>query len=64
MREILVLLQARHKNIIKLIDVIVTQDLEKFDTIYLVMEIGRTDIARLLQTMMFLNMRQITKIMY
>ena len=64
LREILVLLQAKHKNIVKLVDVIVTQDIETFDTIYLVIELGRTDLATLLDTMMFLNMRQITKIVY
>lgn len=64
LREISILRQLDHPNIIKLIEVLIEGDPETFNTIYMIMEYFPSDLKRLFNSSIYLNSFQIETIMY
>lgn len=64
LREIAILNRLNHDNVIKLLDIVVPQDLSKFDELYIVLEICDYDFKKLFGRPVFLNELQIKTLFY
>ena len=59
LREITILRKLKHPCIVDLIEICLPKDLNKFDSIYLVLEFGETDLKKLLKSSMNLTVMHI-----
>lgn len=65
LREILLLRELKnHRNVIRLYDIIVTEDVKTFNTLYLIFEYAASDIRKVYRSKYFLTERHIQTIMY
>ena len=66
LREIKLLRCLQHPNVVRLIEVLIQpcSKIEDFDTIYLVLEIADTSLAKLIKSQIFLDHKQVKTIMY
>ena len=65
LREISILRELdNHSNVVKLYDVLITQDLKEFNTIYLVFEYVEGELRRLIRSKSYLNESHVQFIMY
>ncbi len=63
-REIKMLRQLRHPNIVRLLDLKVDESKEKFDSVSLVLEMGETDLRKLIKSALHLEHLHIQKLIY
>ena len=65
LRELSILAKLRDIRIANMVDLIYeSADMDKFDTIYVVLEYCEADLQKLLDSSMFLSMNQVIAIMY
>eukprot|EP01066_Platyproteum_vivax_P012531 Platyproteum_vivax@DN5698_c0_g1_i1.p1 len=64
LREIALLNRLNHDHIVKLLDIVVPKNLEKFDELYLVLEIADSDFKKLFRTPVFLSELHIKTLLY
>lgn len=63
-REIAILRRLHHVNIVGLLDIIEPNDIENFDTLYLVMEYCQSDVKKLVKSATHLQLEHIQLLMY
>mmetsp|Transcript_4404 Transcript_4404/g.5706 ORF Transcript_4404/g.5706 Transcript_4404/m.5706 type:complete len:119 (+) Transcript_4404:185-541(+) len=63
-RELYILVQLRHKNVVALYDIIIPEDPASFNTIYLVMELCESDLASMFSQRLYLSENKIVYITY
>lgn len=64
LREIAILNRLRHEHIVKIVDIIVPENLNKFDEMYIVLEIADSDFKKLCRTPVFLSELHIKTLLY
>ena len=64
LREIVILRQIQHSNIVKLIDVIIPEDHAKFNEIYMVLEFCESDLKKVLKSSIHLELLHIQTIIW
>eukprot|EP01055_Gregarina_sp_Pseudo9_P005305 Gregarina_sp_Pseudo_9__5304@NODE_618_length_2478_cov_331_368594_g584_i0_p1_GENE_NODE_618_length_2478_cov_331_368594_g584_i0NODE_618_length_2478_cov_331_368594_g584_i0_p1_ORF_typecomplete_len431_score103_17Pkinase/PF00069_25/7_5e64Pkinase_Tyr/PF07714_17/8_6e37Kdo/PF06293_14/6_7e09Kinaselike/PF14531_6/8_8e08Pkinase_fungal/PF17667_1/7_8e02Pkinase_fungal/PF17667_1/5e07Pkinase_fungal/PF17667_1/4_1e03RIO1/PF01163_22/4_5e05WaaY/PF06176_11/2_4e03WaaY/PF06176_11/9_7e05FTA2/PF13095_6/1_8e03FTA2/PF13095_6/ len=64
LREIAILNRLQHDNIVKILDICVPEDLNKFDELYIVLEIADSDFKKLFRTPVFLTELHIKTLLY
>lgn len=64
LREIAILNRLEHDNIVKTVDICVPKDLNKFDELYLVLEIADSDFKKLFKTPVYLSELHIKTLLY
>lgn len=64
LREIAILNRLKHDNIVKTVDICVPNDINKFDELYLVLEIADSDFKKLFKTPVFLSELHIKTLLY
>ncbi|XP_055388512.1 uncharacterized protein LOC129617161 [Condylostylus longicornis] len=64
LREIAILNRLKHDNIVRTLDICVPHDLDKFDELYLVLEIADSDFKKLFKTPVFLSELHIKTLLY
>eukprot|EP00922_Rhytidocystis_sp_ex-Travisia-forbesii_P060333 GHVS01089438.1.p1 GENE.GHVS01089438.1~~GHVS01089438.1.p1 ORF type:complete len:459 (+),score=53.65 GHVS01089438.1:334-1710(+) len=64
LREIAILNRLNHENVVKVLDLVVPQDLQKFDELYVVLEIADSDFKKLFRTPVFLSELHIKTLLY
>lgn len=64
LREIAILTRLKHENIVKIIDIIVPENLNKFDELYIVLEIADSDFKKLCRTPVFLSELHVKTLLY
>eukprot|EP01056_Protomagalhaensia_sp_Gyna25_P005082 Protomagalhaensia_sp_Gyna_25__5081@NODE_579_length_3073_cov_573_049440_g449_i0_p1_GENE_NODE_579_length_3073_cov_573_049440_g449_i0NODE_579_length_3073_cov_573_049440_g449_i0_p1_ORF_typecomplete_len433_score59_24Pkinase/PF00069_25/2_1e63Pkinase_Tyr/PF07714_17/2_8e36Kdo/PF06293_14/1_1e08Pkinase_fungal/PF17667_1/81Pkinase_fungal/PF17667_1/6_1e07Kinaselike/PF14531_6/2_3e07RIO1/PF01163_22/2_8e05WaaY/PF06176_11/1_7e03WaaY/PF06176_11/7_1e05FTA2/PF13095_6/1_8e03FTA2/PF13095_6/0_015APH/PF01636_23/1_2e03A len=64
LREIAILNRLHHDNIVKILDICVPDELERFDELYIVLEIADSDFKKLFRTPVFLTELHIKTLLY
>lgn len=64
LREIALLSRLRHVNIVQLVDVILPQDLFKFEELYLILELADSDLKKLMKTSVHLSELHVKMLLY
>ena len=58
-RELQILLQLKSRNCVSLRSIIIPEEIEKFSTVYVVMELVESDLASLMQSELYLTLPHI-----
>ncbi|XP_954376.1 Map2 kinase, putative [Theileria annulata] len=64
LREIAILNRLDHPNVVKILDILVPDNLETFDVLYVVLEIAASDIKQLVRSPAFLNENHIRLLVF
>uniref|UniRef100_A0A0G4HPH3 Mitogen-activated protein kinase n=1 Tax=Chromera velia CCMP2878 TaxID=1169474 RepID=A0A0G4HPH3_9ALVE len=64
LREIAILSRISHPHIVKIVDVCIPSDLERFDELFVVFELADADLAKLFRTNVFLSDIHVKSILY
>lgn len=64
LREIAILNRLKHDNIVKTVDICVPHDLNRFDELYLVLEIADSDFKKLFKTPVYLSELHVKTLLY
>ncbi|EZG64224.1 mitogen-activated protein kinase [Gregarina niphandrodes] len=64
LREVAILNRLKHENVVKVVDVIIPNDLNKFDEIYIVLEIADSDLKKLVRTPVYLSELHVRTLLY
>lgn len=64
LREIVLLRQMNHPCIVKLIDLIIPDNVDDFDEIYMVLEFGESDLKKLMRSSVNLEMLHVESILW
>ncbi|PHJ15501.1 cell-cycle-associated protein kinase mapk [Cystoisospora suis] len=64
LREISILNRLNHDHVVKVLDIIIPKDVEKFDELYVVLEIADSDFKKLFRTPVYLTELHIKTLLY
>lgn len=64
LREINLLRRLKHPYVVELLDVIEPSNLEKFDTLYVVMELAESDLKKVIKSAIHLQLKHIQLVVY
>lgn len=64
LREISILNRLNHDHVVKVLDIVIPKDLEKFDELYVVLEIADSDFKKLFRTPVYLTELHIKTLLY
>lgn len=59
LREITLLRRLRHPYVVELFDIIEPSDMEKFDTLYVVLELAESDLKKVIKSAIHLQLKHI-----
>ncbi|EPT32431.1 cell-cycle-associated protein kinase MAPK, putative [Toxoplasma gondii ME49] len=64
LREIAILNRLNHDHVVKVLDIVIPKDVEKFDELYVVLEIADSDFKKLFRTPVYLTELHIKTLLY
>lgn len=64
LREITLLRRLRHPYVVELFDIIEPADMEKFDTLYVVLELAESDLKKVIKSAIHLQLKHIQLVVY
>lgn len=64
LREITLLRRLRHPYVVELFDIIEPVDLDKFDTLYVVLELAESDLKKVIKSAIHLQLKHIQLVVY
>lgn len=64
LREITLLRRLRHPYVVELFDIIEPQNLETFDTLYVVLELAESDLKKVIKSAIHLQLKHIQLVVY